>query len=137
MPVKDKRLLVLVCFGVTVVIMAALADPSFRGEEDARSWQWRDSGSGSAIVRGHSGGAPDSTQELPPGLSFLLGMPLAVNTATVEELQLLPAIGPKLAANIDDYRGRHGPVASAAAFMEVPGIGPRLCERLVPLITFD
>ena len=64
-------------------------------------------------------------------------MPLAVNTATVEELQLLPAIGPKLAANIDDYRGRHGPVASAAAFMEVPGIGPRLCERLVPLITFD
>jgi competence ComEA-like helix-hairpin-helix protein len=55
---------------------------------------------------------------------------LDVNAATFEELQALPGIGPKLAERIIAHR----PYKSAADLERVPGIGPATVKRLEPLI---
>lgn len=65
-------------------------------------------------------------------------MPLAlvnINTATQEELESLPEIGPELAQRIIAYRAETGPFRSTEAIQDVPGIGPTIFERVQDLIT--
>ncbi len=60
---------------------------------------------------------------------------LNINTASKEELQALPGIGPVLADRIIEYRNRYGPFISVEQLLEVKGIGPKILERLRPLVT--
>jgi competence protein ComEA len=46
-----------------------------------------------------------------------------VNTASVEDLQRLPGVGPVLALRIVEHRDRHGPFAVVEDLLDVPGIG--------------
>jgi len=62
---------------------------------------------------------------------------IAINHASVEELQRLPRVGPVLAARIVAERQAGGPFRSAADLQRVPGIGPRTAARLAPLLRFD
>jgi competence protein ComEA len=48
-----------------------------------------------------------------------------INTATVEELQNIPKIGPKLAQEIVDYRNRHGAFRRPEHLMLVQGISDK------------
>ncbi len=74
---------------------------------------------------------------LSPRLAFLLGLPFPINRADVDELTLLPGIGPHLAGRIAAFRHRHGPFRGAKMLTAVPGIGPHLTSRLAPLLSFD
>jgi competence protein ComEA len=60
-----------------------------------------------------------------------------INSATEEELQTLPGIGPTTAANIVDYREANGAFTSLEDLDNVPGIGPSTLEELEPLISFE
>jgi competence protein ComEA len=51
------------------------------------------------------------------------GVPLNLNTATIEQLDELDGIGPATAQNILDYRDEHGGFGSVEELGEVPGIG--------------
>ena len=51
------------------------------------------------------------------------GVPLNVNTATLEQLDELDGIGPTTAQHILDYREEHGGFGSVEELGEVPGIG--------------
>jgi competence protein ComEA len=62
---------------------------------------------------------------------------LRINSATVEELTLLPGVGPVLAARIIEYRDDRGGLTELSELDAVSGIGPRLLEQLAPLIRFD
>jgi competence protein ComEA len=57
-----------------------------------------------------------------------------VNRASQEELQRLPGIGPKLSQRIVDERDRR-PFASVDDLRRVPGIGPKTLARLRPYIS--
>ena len=57
-----------------------------------------------------------------------------INTATSEELQTLPRIGPKLAGAIIEYRAKH-PFMAIEDIQNVPRIGPKTFEGLKDLIT--
>lgn len=58
-----------------------------------------------------------------------------VNHATAEELQKLPGIGPKLSQRIIDER-KVKPFANAEDLRRVSGIGAKTVEKLRPLVRF-
>jgi competence ComEA-like helix-hairpin-helix protein len=55
---------------------------------------------------------------------------LDVNHATAAELSLLPGVGPRLAQRIVEHRAAHGLFRSIDDLTRVPGIGQRIMERL-------
>ena len=61
--------------------------------------------------------------------------PVNVNTATVQELEGLPEIGPAIAQRIVDYRTQHGPFQTLEELAAVSGISDRMVEDLRALIT--
>jgi competence protein ComEA len=63
------------------------------------------------------------------------GRPVNVNTASAEELQTLPGIGPALARRIVEDRAARGPFRSAEELARVFGIGPATATRLRGRVT--
>lgn len=60
--------------------------------------------------------------------------PIGLNTATAEQLDTLPGVGPVLARHILDYRTEHGGFRSVDELREVNGIGDRRFADLRPLV---
>ncbi|MBO0827960.1 MAG: helix-hairpin-helix domain-containing protein [Streptosporangiales bacterium] len=63
------------------------------------------------------------------------GAKVDLNTATLEQLDGLPGVGPVLAQRILDYRTKIGSFASVSQLNEVSGIGPARYADLEPLVT--
>jgi competence protein ComEA len=57
-----------------------------------------------------------------------------VNTASAEQLQLLPRVGPALAGRIIDFREANGPFRTVDEIVAVKGIGETSLEKLEPYI---
>lgn len=60
--------------------------------------------------------------------------PVDLNTATLEQLDTLPGVGPATAQAIIDHRTRNGRFRSVDDLLEVRGIGPAKLEQLRPLV---
>ena len=60
--------------------------------------------------------------------------PVDLNSATVEQLDALPGVGPVTAQKIVDYRTEHGPYTSVDDLDAIPGIGPSRIENLRGLV---
>jgi competence protein ComEA len=60
--------------------------------------------------------------------------PVDLNTATAEQLEALPGVGPATSKAILTYRTSHGRFRSVTELLEVPGIGPAKLEALRPLV---
>lgn len=58
-----------------------------------------------------------------------------INTATLEELDRLPNIGPVIAQRIIDYRTEYGDFQSVYDLLDVKGIGEKTLEKILDLIT--
>jgi competence protein ComEA len=58
------------------------------------------------------------------------------STASQEDLELLPGIGPGLAQRIIKTRQTEGPFAKPDDLLRVPGIGARSLTRLTPYLSF-
>ncbi|HXV95975.1 MAG TPA: helix-hairpin-helix domain-containing protein [Gaiellaceae bacterium] len=62
------------------------------------------------------------------------GVKVHLNSATLEQLDQLPGVGPVTAQQILDYRAAHGAFRSVDELDAVPGIGPARLEQLRPLV---
>lgn len=65
------------------------------------------------------------------------GQIVHINTATAEELDTLPGVGPSLAAAIIAYRDTNGAFTSLDDLDLVEGVGPALLENIKDLVVFD
>ena len=65
------------------------------------------------------------------------GQRVFVNTATQEELETLPGIGPTTAQRIIEYRGLVGEISSLDDLDMVSGIGPATLDKIKDLVAFD
>ncbi|WP_159532643.1 ComEA family DNA-binding protein [Streptomyces sp. Tu 3180] len=83
-----------------------------------------DTGGGTA-ASGGAAGAPAGTGP---------AAPVSLSTATPDQLDALPGVGPVLARHIVDYRTRHGGFRSVDELREVDGIGDRRFEDLRDLV---
>jgi competence protein ComEA len=85
-----------------------------------------------------AGSEADATATFPggdPGAAAGTGRKVSLATATAEELDELPGVGPVTAQKILDYRSQHGPFRSVEDLDAVPGIGPARIEQLRDLVT--
>ena len=89
-------------------------------------------GSGDGAIGPVSGPGPsgEAPAALPSGEARV-----NINTATADELTVLPGIGEVLAARIVDHREQNGPFERLDQLMAVSGIGPKTYENLRPLTT--
>lgn len=86
---------------------------------------------GSSISTGTVAGAPAAPVEAGQRPA---GVPVDLNTATVEELDTLPGVGPVTAAAIVAWRSANGSFGSVEQLGEVDGIGPARLEKLRDLV---
>lgn len=57
---------------------------------------------------------------------------ISLNTATVEQLDTLPGVGPVTAQKILDWREQHGKFTAVSELQEVDGIGPKTYADIAP-----
>lgn len=63
------------------------------------------------------------------------GVKININSASVEELTMLPGIGPVLAERIVDYRTTVGPFRKTTDLCNVKGIGEKMLLKLLDYIS--
>lgn len=79
-------------------------------------------GAGAGAGGGGAGGAGAAVAGSAPTT------PVSLNTATADQLDTLPGVGPVLAQHIIDYRAQHGGFRSVDELREVNGIGDPRCQ---------
>jgi competence protein ComEA len=87
---------------------------------------------GQQVVVPVRSGSPGASAASTP--AFGAGAKVHLNSATLEELDELPGIGPVTAQEILDYRAEHGAFQSVDELDAVPGIGPARLADLKPLV---
>lgn len=91
---------------------------------------------GEQLVIGRRGGLPVGSAPGPvPPLPGTPTGPVNLNTATLEQLDGLPGIGPVLAQRILDWRQAHGRFSSVDELGEVSGIGEATLSDLRAAVT--
>lgn len=68
-------------------------------------------------------------------LPHLVNGLININTATAEQLQTIPGIGPGLSKRITDDRLQNGPFESTEDIMRVKGIGQKTYDNIKTYIT--
>lgn len=65
------------------------------------------------------------------------GIKININTATIEELNALPGIGPVLAQSVIDYRAENGPYRDVSDLLNVHGLGQKTLDKILEYITAE
>ncbi|MBR4953475.1 MAG: ComEA family DNA-binding protein [Oscillospiraceae bacterium] len=79
--------------------------------------------------------ADDAHIDAAPEASAESVWPININTASEQELQLLPGIGEVRSCSIVEYRREHGPFEKVEDITRVSGIGSGVFEDIIDLIT--
>lgn len=84
-------------------------------------------------------GGPARAAALPVPVAMLapaLEGQININTATAEQLQMLPGVGPATAGKIIAYRERH-PFRATVHLMRIEGIGRKRYEAMRPFLVLE
>jgi competence protein ComEA len=90
---------------------------------------------GPAAPQAASGGSGASSSGAAGGAAGHDAGPLDLNTATAQDFDELPGVGPVLAERIVEWRDTHGRFTSPEQLGEVSGVGDKRLAELLPLVT--
>jgi competence protein ComEA len=79
--------------------------------------------------------APVVLDNAPPVVDTTPAGPVNINSATVDQLDVLPGVGPTTAASIVAHREQRGPFQTVEQLGDVRGIGPAKLDALRGLVT--
>ena len=71
---------------------------------------------------------------IPAFYKVTLGIPISLNTASQEELEAVPYIGPSLAREIIRYRSIYGTFTAVEQIKSLPGVGRVRYSRISPYV---
>jgi competence protein ComEA len=86
------------------------------------------------LVPSRAGAAGGDAAASAPGVGSAAAGPVSLTSATAEQLDTLPGVGPVTAQKIVDYRARHGSFHSVEELDAIPGIGPARIADLQGLV---
>lgn len=88
---------------------------------------------GPKALPGATAPRPGATDRTPPrgGKKVVTGK-LNLNTATMDQLMMLPGVGASKAERIVAWRGKHGPFKRTADLRKVKGFGYKTLKKLEP-----
>lgn len=89
---------------------------------------------GEQLLVGRPPGVPAPGAAPPPGAPASPPQPVSLSTATAEQLDALPGVGPVLARRIIEYRAQHGAFTSVSQLRQVSGVGDRRFQDLRTLV---
>jgi competence protein ComEA len=89
------------------------------------------------VPRVGEAGSPAVRSATPVPIASPVGGKVNINTASVEELDALPGVGPTIAQRIVDYRSENGPFRSIEDLMQVKGIGAATFADLKDRVTIQ
>ena len=101
----------------------------------------RHSAGGDVIIQGVPQITPTTTASTAtaptsdPSPTTSAALMININTATLEQLDLLPGIGPVTAQAIIDYRTEFGPFETPEDLLNVKGIGEKKLAAILEFIT--
>jgi competence protein ComEA len=108
----------------------ATAAPSLAGIVDGRAE--------AVPVQGPASAAPDDDgEDAPRSRGKTLSGKLNLNTASGEQLQLLPGVGPAKSERILEYRQKHGKFRRVQDLRRVKGFGQKTLKKLAPYLAVD
>ena len=90
----------------------------------------KDSSGVSSASSSADGVAASKTDTARPGKAASRKQCINVNTAAVDELDVLPGVGPVIAQRIVDYRNNFGPFTGVTDLRNVKGIGKVTAEKI-------
>lgn len=90
------------------------------------------------VVDGEQLRLPEHGEALPTPQTAAPGSaigPVNLNSASADELEALPRVGPAMARRIIDYRTEHGGFRDVEELLAITGIGEKTFEALLPLVS--
>lgn len=127
--------------GARVLDAVTMAGGALPGTDLSNLDQARVLNDGEQIMVGPGAGAgpgpgPGPTAPAAKGRSkAALTQPVPLNTATLEQLEQLPGVGPALAQRVLDWRAQHGRFTSVDELQVVKGFGPHKFAAVRSLVT--
>ena len=90
-----------------------------------------------AVKASKSGGSKSASSSHSSKISADSGEQIGLNSATLEQLERLPGVGPSMAAKILAYRQQSGGFAKIDDLTLVPGLGPKKLAKLTPFVSLN
>jgi competence protein ComEA len=88
-------------------------------------------GDGQLLLVGESGTASAATGSTTGSTT---AGPVDLSSATLDQLETIPGVGPVTAQKIIDFRSAHNGFSSVSQLQQVPGIGPAKYAEISPLV---